>query len=81
MLENIINTSQTPELLSSSHLHRLSMHKYTSFLVCFGPPGADPHHPKALRGIIVPGAFIEMPSFYLEKVKGWECSPGNGVFA
>lgn len=81
MLENIINISQTPELLSSFHLHRLSMQKYMSFLGCFGPPGADPHHPKALRAITGPGAFIEKPLFYLEKVNGWECSPDNGVFA
>lgn len=78
MLENIINTSQTPELLSSSHLHRLSMQKYMSFLVRFGPPGADPHHPKALRAITVPGAFIEKPLFYLEKVNAGSAAQTMG---
>lgn len=83
MLENIINIFQTPGLLLSFYLHRLSTHKDMSFLVCFGPPGVDPHHPKALRAIIMPDAYIKMPSFYLEKVKAgsaaqaMECLPDD----
>lgn len=58
----------------SFYLHRPSVRK--SFLICFGPQMLIPHHPKALRAVIVSDAFIESPSFYLEKVNGREYTLG-----